>query len=106
MKHSTDTINFAKVLIPVGCVAVSALAVAPAQAAFLSFAENPNNTLTIEAADFENGFFVNGNQLTTGLGGSNTGTYNSPVSFSGSWIDNGQTSPLSRNIYFTALGCY
>jgi hypothetical protein len=104
MKHSIYSTKIAKVLIPVGCVAVSALAVDPAQAANFSFTENPDNTLGIDAGFFESGFSVNGNLLQQG-GGSNTVTLpgsNNPVLFSGTWINNNSATPLSRTIYFTA----
>lgn len=101
MKYPLCSTKIAKVLIPVGCVAVSAIAVTPAQAANFSFTENADNTLSINASQFENGFSVNGgssiNGTTIVLPGSND-----PVTFSGSWLDLGASIPVSRNIYFTA----
>ncbi|AFY96642.1 PEP-CTERM sorting domain-containing protein [Chamaesiphon minutus] len=103
MKHSICSTKIAKVFIPVGCVAVSALVVAPAQAANFAFTENPDNTLSITADFFESGFSVNGNLLQQG-GTPGTLTLpgsNNPVSFSGTWLNFNQSTPLSRTIYFT-----
>jgi hypothetical protein len=63
-----------------------------AQAAFLIIDDSDPSTITITAGDFEDGFFVNGDLLTTGLGGSNSITLpDGPGFLFGSWIDNGQT---------------
>jgi hypothetical protein len=105
MKYSICTAEMAKVFIPVGCVALSALAVAPAQAAALVLTENPNDTWSIYANDFDRGtgLRVNGSQVQVGYQNPRSTTLpatNNQVSFSGNWLDLGQTPAYSRTIYF------
>jgi hypothetical protein len=107
MKYSICTAEMAKVFIPVGCVALSALAVAPAQAAALVLTENPNDTWSIYANDFDRGtgLRVNGSQVQVGYQTPASTTLpatNNQVSFSGNWLDLGQTQASSRTIYFVA----
>lgn len=67
-----------------------------ANAAFFTIAENPNETITISAGDFERGMTVAGFGSTSGLGNSFTATEpepGTPITFSGSWIDRGQSTP-------------
>jgi hypothetical protein len=80
---------------------LAALAAAPAQAANFSFTENLDDSLSINASDFDGGFSVNGSSIQQG---SNIVTLlgsNNPVSFSGTWFNFGASIPLSRTIYFT-----
>lgn len=81
-------------------VLVGALA-APAQAAFIAIDDSDPTTITITAGDFEDGFFVNGNLLTTGL--ANSGSITLPdggYSISGRWIDRGAADGQRLDILF------
>ena len=70
---------------------------APAQAAFIVIDDSNLSTITITAGDFENGFFVNGLPLTSGLGNAGSATLpDSANSVFGTWIDNGATLPGAR----------
>jgi hypothetical protein len=61
-----------------------------ASAAFIFIDDSDINNITITAGDFEEGFFVDGNLLTLGLGDSNSITLaDGGYSITGSWIDNG-----------------
>ena len=75
---------------------VAFLGAGTANAAFFSIdASNPNET-TISAGDFEFGMTVPGFGSTSGLGNSFTTTAadpSTPITFSGSWIDLGQSTP-------------
>lgn len=73
---------------------------AQSKAAFISIDDSDLNNITITAGDFENGFYVNGNLLTTGLGGSGSITLaDGGHGYSGSWIDLGLSSG-SQNLFF------
>lgn len=66
-------------------------------AAFINIDDSDLATITISAGDFEDGFSVNGNLLTTGIGGRGSitltdGLYN----ISGRYLDLGQTSGRAR----------
>ncbi len=61
---------------------------APASAAFIAIDDSNLNTITINAGQFESGFWVNGNLLTSGYGtGSITLIDGTPITISGNWID-------------------
>jgi hypothetical protein len=70
-------------------------------AAFVIDDTNPNDTVTISLNDFERGFLVNGNLVQQGLNNSQSVTLPEagPITFSGSWIDLGQSGAGSRTIY-------
>jgi hypothetical protein len=77
------------------------LSAIPSQAAFISFDDSNPFTITVTAGDFENGFFVNGNLLTTGIGDSASITLpDGGNSFSGSWIDLGFSDGSQHQILF------
>jgi hypothetical protein len=82
-------------------VAALASVVMPAQAAYILIDDSDASTITISAGDFESGFYVNGNLLTSGLGNGASLTLADGVvhSYSGSWIDLGG-SGSSTNRYF------
>lgn len=73
---------------------------------------NPNDTIVFNVNDFENGFSVAGfGQIQIGLGNPQSLTVpegNGPVpivySFTGSWVDDGQTTPTSQTIVFLENG--
>src|SRR6266849_9706795 len=96
--YKMKTIRF-----PVLLMTVSLLAPDAARAASLLFNDtSPNETITISANDFEGGLFINGVLFQQGLGLPASITLaetNGPISFSGQWIDLGQTTPLTRTIY-------
>lgn len=73
----------------------------PAQAAFIVIDDSDSDTITITAGDFEAGFYVNGNLLTTGLHTSGSLTLADGVvyDYNGSWIDLGG-SGVSYGRYF------
>jgi hypothetical protein len=90
-------------------LALSALGVAflsaPAMAAFVGI-DDTKDQIVVSLNDFENGFQINGQ--TVQLGTSNPATVTldetnptqNPFTFSGSWIDLGQTSTVSNTVYF------
>lgn len=82
-------------------VAMLASVVLPAQAAYISIDDSDANTITITAGDFEDGFYVNGSLLTSGLGNGASLTLADGIvySFNGSWVDLG-LSGSSTNRYF------
>ena len=87
-------------------LALSATLLAPvaSRAAFLSFDDtNPNDTISIFANDFENGLLINNSLFQIGTGSPATGVIpegQGPISFTGSWIDQGQTPVGSFTVYF------
>ncbi len=88
--------------IQLGLLTATLLLASPtADAAFINFDDRNPNTITITAGDFEGGFSVNGTQITSGLGNSASVTLADGTvwSFSGSWIDLGQSSG-SQQIHF------
>lgn len=73
----------------------------PASAAFITIDDSDRATITITAGDFEDGFFVNGNLLTTGLG--NSGSITLPdggYGIEGRWIDLGQADGARVDVLF------
>lgn len=61
-------------------------------AAYILIDDRDPNTITISAGDFEEGFSLDGNLFTIGLGNGNTTTLiDGGHSISGSWIDLGQS---------------
>lgn len=85
-------------------VLAAALA-APAQAAFITIDDSDTGFITITAGDFEGGFSVNGNLLTTGLGNSGSITLaDGGYSIDGSWIDRGAAAGQRADILFALDG--
>lgn len=77
---------------------------APASAAYIAIDDSDVNNITITAGDFERGFSVNGNLLTSGLGNSGSITLaDGGHSISGSWIDLGQSGGLRVDLLFAFL---
>lgn len=73
------------------------LSAGAANAAFINIDDSDPSWITITAGDFEGGFYVNGNLLTSGLGDSGSLTLlDGGYSISGSWIDLGLSSGTSR----------
>ena len=73
----------------------------PAQAAFIVIDDSDLAPITITAGDFEDGFSVDGNLLTTGLGNSPSITLpDAGHSLNGSWIDLGQADGQRVDILF------
>ncbi len=76
---------------------VAFLGAGTANAAFFIIDDsNPNETITISAGDFEFGMTVTGFGSTAGTGDSFTATAaetSTPITFSGSWIDEGLSTP-------------
>ena len=62
--------------------------------------------ITFAAGNFEGGLSVDGTLLGMGLGNYPPATFasTSPISFSGSWIDNGETPTLSETFYWVNPG--
>jgi hypothetical protein len=78
---------------------------APASAAYIAIDDSDPATITITAGDFEGGFSVDGNLLTTGLGNSGTITLqDGGYSISGSWIDLGQANGARVDLLFALAG--
>jgi len=76
-----------------------------APAAYINIDDSDPNTVTITAGDFEGGFSVNGNQITSGLGNSGSVTLaDSAYNLSGSWIDLGQAANGFLGLYFALAG--
>lgn len=73
-------------------VAVSLAFSAPVSAAYIAVDDSNPDTITILAGQFEHGFWVNGTQLTTGLGGGSiTLPDGTPITIRGSWVDLNKT---------------
>lgn len=92
-------------LASVAAFSLAAGAMEPANAAFINIDDSDPNTITINAGDFEGGFSVNGNLLTSGLG--NSGSITLPDggnSISGTWIDLGQAGNQRVDILFALPG--
>jgi len=81
-----------------GALAALSLAVpTTTRAAYLAIDDSDPNTITISAGDFEEGFYVDGNLLTIGLGSGNSITLpDAGYTLSGKWIDLGLTTPGSQ----------
>jgi len=97
---STSTIRIFALLLLIA--ALSFLMSGPLWAAAIVFGDtNPNDTITLSVNDFEGGFFANGALIQQGLNNPSSVTVDedSPLNFSGSWIDNGQAQPGPRIIY-------
>jgi hypothetical protein len=108
---------FMKTSVTIGLTALGvALAAAqPASAASLVICTSPqcgaaSGSTTIGVVDFEHGFDVNGTQVQIGLGNPTTTSVPQMGSFvdgaaqntfSGSWIDNGASTPESETVFFT-----
>ena len=83
----------------------SLFAALPASAAYISIDDSNLSTITITAGDFEQGFSVNGNLLTSGLGNSGSLTLNDGgFNISGSWIDLGGASGARVDLLFALFG--
>ena len=63
---------------------------------------SPDETITINANDWEGGLFLNGMPFQQGLNNFATITFpeGGPFTLDGTWIDFGQATPMSRTIYF------
>jgi hypothetical protein len=78
---------------------------APALAAYISIDDSDPSTITITAGDFEGGFSVDGNLITTGLFESGSITLaDGGHSIDGSWIDLGQAGNARIDLYFALPG--
>src|SRR5438552_15478422 len=87
---------------PVLLMSVCLLGPNAARAAALLFDDtSTNETITVSANDFEGGLFVNGVLIQQGLNNPGSGTFpeTGPISFSGTWIDNGANTFTTRTIY-------
>ena len=97
-----------KILWKVAAAAVSTTLLAlsmPATAAFISVDDSDPLNITITAGDFEGGFFVNGNLLTTGVGNSASITLvDGGYTISGSWIDLGAADDTRVDLLFALAG--
>lgn len=88
-----------------GVLLLSALLLTPsaARAGFLSIDDSlANETIVISANDFENGLSINGVSFQSGLGIPATMTIpetTTPITFSGSWIDEGASTPGHHIVY-------
>jgi hypothetical protein len=77
---------------------------APASAAFIAIDDSDPTQVTITAGDFEGGFSVNGNLLTTGVGNSASITLaDGGYSIAGSWVDLGQANGQRLDLLFALL---
>lgn len=82
---------------------------APRQAIAAAFTiDDTSETITVSACDFEAGIVINGVAMGgcgIGAGGSLTFPESlEPITWSGLWIDFGQTAPLTRTVYFVEPG--
>jgi PEP-CTERM motif len=92
------------------CATVAAMVMAPGAAMAANVLATDNAPLasgiTFAVGNFEKGFSVDGTQLGIGLGNYPLATFasTSPISFSGSWDDNGETPTISQTYYFVNPG--
>ena len=83
-------------------LSLSLIAPSALRAAFFSINDTAaNETITISANDFEGGLTINGGPFQHGLGNPATGTFpeTNAISFSGRWLDNGQTVPGPHTLF-------
>jgi hypothetical protein len=79
-----------------GIAAGSALALpAPLAKATFLFIDDSSESITVSANDFEGGLSIDGTLFQSGLGHPATGTFGESLTYSGSWIDNGLSTPGS-----------
>jgi PEP-CTERM motif len=89
---------------------VAALAlVAPRQATAAAFIiDDTSETITVSACDFEGGIALNGVDMgRCGIGGGGSATFPEsldPITWSGDWVDRGETAVLTRTVYFVEPG--
>lgn len=76
------------------------------QAAVVIFDDTVPGEITVTADDYEFGSTLNGNAFQVGLGNTAVSTIagEGPVTFAGSWIDEGLTATESRTVYFVDAG--
>jgi hypothetical protein len=92
------------------CVTVAVIVMAPGAAMAANALVTDNAPLasgiTFAVGNFENGFSADGTQLGIGLGNYPPATFasTSPISFSGSWVDQGETPTTSQTFYFVNPG--
>jgi hypothetical protein len=86
------------------CATVAVIVTAPgaAMAANILVTDKSPSGIAFAVGNFEDGFSVDGTQLGIGLGNYPPAKFaaTSPVSFSGSWIDFGETQTSSETYYF------
>jgi hypothetical protein len=76
-----------------------------AEAAFITIDDSDPLNITITAGDFEGGFSVNGNLLTSGLGDSGSITFaDAGFTISGTWIDLGDADGDRVDVLFALPG--
>lgn len=100
-KSSAMKVRTMKIFALAGLLMLTSAAV---QAASLTFDNAADAAMVkIRASQFEGGFSVNGNEIQSPGFGSGTISVpeaQSPISFSGTWVDNGSSTPYDRKIYF------
>lgn len=103
------------VTIGVAALGLAFTAAQPAQAAFVMICASTtcgsaSGDTTFNVTDFEEGFDVNGSQVQIGLGSPahpsvpQAGSFVDGAAqntFSGSWIDDGESTPVSATVFFT-----
>jgi hypothetical protein len=92
-----------KILILVLAVGLTA----QSKASYINIDDSDVNNITLTAGDFEGGFYVGATLLTIGLGNSGSITIvdgGFGQTFTGMWIDLGQTPVAPINVYFGAGG--
>jgi hypothetical protein len=83
-------------------VSASLFAPSASRAAFFFIDDTATNeTITISANDFEGGLLINGATFQSGLGSPASATFpeSGPFTFSGRWIDAGQTVPGAHTLF-------
>ncbi len=87
---------------------VSLAAPAMAPAANLSFDNSVTSTVTVTAGDFESGLYLNGSASPLQQGynsaSSSLSPGNTPISFSGTWIELGQSGTGTNTLYVVIPG--
>lgn len=83
-----------KLALSIPAIAALACAAPSANAAFIFFNDaGSSENVIVSAGDFERGFSVNGSLITSGLGHHATVTEPESFTYSGSWIDEGRSTP-------------
>jgi len=93
----------------VGAMIVALALMAPRQAIAAAFViDDTSETITVSACDFEIGIVINGSSMgACGVGSGGSLTFPEsldPITWSGVWIDDGDTAPLTRTVYFVEPG--
>src|SRR5487761_1670884 len=100
MKNATKGTLILELIVLMLCLSIPSTL----KGAAITISDVVNSSFTVAANDFESCFSVDGTQIQCGLHNPGSVTVNESAgaaSFSGTWIDRGQTIANSNTVYFT-----